>query len=91
MTLLIETVVSLLLYLPHVVFLFAIFITKSGISRSLLIHFNYAFVFLGYANSLLNPILYVIRMPEYRSAFLALFRRGAHQERQVVMLSLRNM
>ena len=91
MTLLIVTVVSLLLYLPYVVFFFVFFINKSDISRSERIHFNYALMFLFYANSLVNPILYAIRMPEYRSAFLALFRRRAQQQRQVAVFPLGNM
>ena len=88
MTLLIVTVVSLLLYVPHAVFLFVFYISKSGI---VLIHLYYAVVFLFFANSLVNPILYAIRMPEYRSAFLALFRRRVHQQRQAAVLPLRNM
>ena len=91
MTLLIVTIVSLLLYLPYAVLLFAIFISKSEIFWSLPIHFDYTIIFLFYANSLVNPILYAIRMPEYRSAFLALFRRRAQQQRQVAALPLRNM
>ena len=91
MTLLIVTVVSLLLYLPFVVFFCGIFISRSDIFWSLPIHFDYAVTFLFYANSLVNPILYAIRMPEYRSAFLALFRRRAQQQRQVAVLPLRNM
>ena len=91
MTLLIVTVVSVLLYLPYVVFFFVFFINKSEMSRSLRIHLNYALMFLFYANSLVNPTLYAIRMPEYGSAFLALFRRRAQQQRQVVELPLRNM
>ena len=91
MTLLIVTVVSLLLYLPYVVFFFVFFSNKLDISRSERIHFNYALLFLFYANSLVNPILYAIRMPEYRSAFLALFRRRTQQQRQVAVLPLRNM
>ena len=91
MTLLIVTVVSLLFYLPYVVFVPAILIIKPVIYLSLPIHFDYTMSFLFYANSLVNPILYAIRMPEYRSAFLALFRRRAQQQRQVAMLPLRNM
>ena len=91
MTLLIVTVVSLLLYLPYVVFWFVIYINVSEIFTLDPIHVAYALLFLFYANSLANPILYAIRMPEYRSAFLALFRRRAQQQRQVVMLPLRNM
>ena len=84
MTLLIVTVVSLLLYLPY--FVYAIFIVWSGS-----IHLNIALVFLFFANSLVNPIMYAIRMPEYISAFLALFRRRTLQQRQVAVLPLRNM
>ena len=91
MTLFIVTVVSLLLYLPYVVIVFAFFIGESDTSWSAFIHLSYAFFVLVYANSLVNPILYAIRMPEYRSAFLALFRRRAQQQRQVVVLPLRNM
>ena len=91
MTLLIVTVASLLFYLPYVVTVFLIFISKSVIVSSVPIHLNPAVLFLLYTNSLVNPILYSIRMPEYRSAFLALFRRRAQQKRQVAVLPLRNM
>ena len=91
MTLLIVTVVSVLLYLPYVVFFFVFFINKSEMSRSLRIHLNYALMFLFYANSLVNPTLYAIRIPEYRSAFLALFRRRAQHQRQVAVFPLGNM
>ena len=91
LTLLIVTVVSLLFYLPYAVFFFGLYISKSHILRSLPIDLFYALTFFYYANSFVNPILYAIRMPEYRSAFLALFRRRAQQQRQVVPLPLRNM
>ena len=91
MTLLIVTVVSLLLCLPHVVFFCVISISKSEITWPQAIHLQYTMLFLFYANSLVNPILYAIRMPEYRSAFLALFRRRAQQQRQVAVLTLCNM
>ena len=91
MTLLIVTVVSLLLYLPYVVYVLVIFISKSETVWWVSIHLHYALASLFFANSLVNPLLYAIRMPEYRSAFLALFRRRAQQQRQVAMLPLRNM
>ena len=87
MTLLIVTVVSLLLYLPYVAVSFAIL----NRNISLPIHFRYVLLVLLFTNSLVNPILYAIRMPEYRSAFLALFCRRAQQQRQVAVLPLRNM
>ena len=54
-------------------------------------HVDYALLALFYANSLVNPILYAIRMPEYRSAFLALFGKQLPQQRQVEVLPLRDM
>ena len=95
MTLLIVTVVSLVLYLPHFIWHCALYFSKSEIGSSLPSsvagHLDIALLFLFYANSLVNPILYAIRMPEYRSAFLALFRRRAQQQRQVAVLPLRDM
>ena len=92
MTLLIVTVVSLLLCLPLVVIILAFHISKSEIFGSAPIQSLFeTTLLLFYANSVVNPILYVIRMPEYRSAFLALFRRRTQQQRQVAVLPLRNM
>ena len=91
MTLFIVTVVSLLLYVPNVVFFFASSLSKSKIHWPVLNHVEYTLVSLFYANSLVNAILYAIRMPKCRSAFLALFCRRAKQQRQVAVLPLRNM
>ena len=92
MTLLIVTVVSLLLYLPFVVIALAIHISKSEIFCSAPIQsFFDTTVLLFFANSVVNPIVYAIRIPEYRSAFFALFRSRAKRQRQVAVLPLRNM
>ena len=95
MTLLIVTVLSLLLSLPYVVTWLTDFSSKFQILRSLspsvLVHLLNASLVLLYANSLVNPILYAIRMPEYRSAFLALFRKRPQQQRQVALLPLHDM
>ena len=93
MTLLIVTVVSLLFYLPGVIWLSALYFRKYEIWRSLSFsvarHLNFALLFLLYGNSLVNPLLYAIRMPGYRSAVLGLFRRRPRRQSQV--LPLRNM
>ena len=93
MTLLIVTVVSLLFYLPRAIWHSAIYFTKNGIlwslSSSVAYHLNFALLFLFYANSLVNPLLYAIRMPGYRSAVLGLFRKRPRRQSQV--LPLRNM
>ena len=82
-TLLMVTVVSLLLYLPFVIFSYVLYISKFEIWRSLPpsvgFHLNSVLLFLYYGNSLANPILYAIRLPEYRSAVLALFRKRPQQ------------
>ena len=91
MTLLIVTVVSLLLYLPYVVLWFALSISKLKILTSVGFHLEYALLVLFYANSLVNPILYAIRMPEYRSALLALFGKRPQLQRQVAVFPLRDM
>ena len=93
MTLLIVTVVSLMSYLPFTIFYFLVsttdvltsitFVTYVWLDRILRVLF--------YANSLVNPILYAIRMPEYRSAVLALFRRRPQQLRQVAVIPLHDL
>ena len=77
-TLFIMTIVSLLLWLPYVActlvlrsVLVTSFLTRSRLrlSSSLLYH----------TNSLVNPIIYTIRMPEFRRALLILFKRRQRQ------------
>ena len=92
MTLLIVTVVSLLLYLPALMFAFLVYSGKFEMSFSAAINLQSALWVLCYANSLVNPILYALRMPEYRSALAALFcKRPTLRERRVLDLPLRNM
>ena len=62
-----------------------------SLPHSLSFHLNYTVLFLFYANSLVNPILYAIRMPEYRSAVLTVFSKRPQQQRQVAVLPLREM
>ena len=80
-TLLLMTVVSLLIWLPYVVTTFVKFTTNSfkSISYQKQLRLNLAMIFLFYANSLVNPILYAIRMAEFRRALLSLFRRQQNQ------------
>ena len=84
-TLFITTLVSLLLWLPYSIFL--ILYWSNGIWNPLSLpeHFRlaYSLQFLFYANSLVNPILYTIRMPDFKKALLSLFRR--HQRENVAI------
>ena len=93
MTLFIVTVVSLLLCLPHVIWKYVLYISKFQILQSPSAHhLDNALLVLIYANSLVNPILYAIRMPEYRSALLELIcKRTQRQQRQVAVLPLHDM
>ena len=67
-TLFIVTVVSLLLTLPYIINMFCT-IFPSCISVSS--HFYISFHFMFYANSLVNPVLYTLRMPEFKRALVS--------------------
>ena len=84
-TLFITTLVSLLLWLPYNIFLILHWSNDIWNSLSLPEHFRlaYSLQFLFYANSLVNPILYTIRMPDFKKALLSLFRR--HQRENVAI------
>jgi len=76
MTLLIVTTVSLLLYLPLVVYYYVSYLDiVQSLPSAMHFHLENALMVLFYANSLANPVLYAIRMPEYRLAVFALFRK----------------
>ena len=72
-TLFIMTVVSLMLWLPLVVS-FYLLRPCGSLSLSTYFHLLNAFVFLYFANSLVNPILYAFRMPEFKRALVSLLR-----------------
>ena len=84
-TLFITTLVSLLLWLPYNIFLIVHWSNGIWNPLSLPEHFRlaYSLQFLFYANSLVNPILYTIRMPDFKKALLSLFRR--HQRKNVAI------
>ena len=80
-TLFITTLVSLLLWLPYNILIFVDWSTDILNSLSIQEYFRlgYSFCFLFYANSLVNPIIYTIRMPDFKKALLSLFRRLQRQ------------
>ena len=84
-TLFITTLVSLLLWLPYSIYLLVDWSTDISNSLSFKERFDliYSLHFLSFANSLVNPILYTIRMPDFKKALLSLFRR--HQRENVVI------
>ena len=77
-TLFITTLVSLLLWLPYSIFLFVEWSTNiilNSLSDPERIRWLFSLNSLCCANSLVNPILYTIKMPDYKKALLSLFRR----------------
>ena len=74
-TLFIMTIVSLLLWLPFVVH--TLVLGSVLVRFSFLTHLRWrlSFSLLYLTNSLVNPIIYTIRMPEFRRALLILFKR----------------
>ena len=84
-TLFITTLVSLLLWLPYNIFLFVDWSTDILKSLSFREYSDFisSLIFFFHANSLVNPILYTIRMPDFKKALLSLFRR--HQRENVAI------
>lgn len=71
-TLLIITVASLLTWLPSQVFLFALFWVKVKVSPLRYRQVVFVVKFLQFCNSGINVFIYIVRMPEFRMAFLGL-------------------
>ena len=87
-TLLIMTIVSLLFWLPHVIATFVYYTTDSIVSLSYpkQLRLNMSLLLLFYTNSFVNPVVYTIRMPEFRKALLLLFTRRQRQNAPVIPL-----
>ena len=79
--LLIMTIVSLLLWLPYAIATFVFHTTDSirSLSYTKGMRLNMSLLLLFYTNSFVNPLVYTIRMPEYRKALLLLFTRRQRQ------------
>ena len=84
-TLFMTTLVSLLLWLPYIICLLVWWSTNifNSLSPPEDFRLSRSSLFLLYANSLVNPILYTIRMPDFKKALLSLFRR--HQRENVAI------
>ena len=78
-TLFIVTLLSLLLVLPEIIFLHLHWFQNNdssvnSLSSQLFIHLSNAVNFFRCTNSLINPILYTFRMPEFKRALVSLLR-----------------
>ena len=67
-TLFIVTVVSLLLTLPYIIVGFCGILE---LCTSIPFYLDLSFQFMFYANSLVNPVLYAVRMPEFKRALIS--------------------
>ena len=77
-TLFITTLVSLLLLLPYSILYLLVdrpsYISFNSLSGPERIRLFFSLNFLRYANSVVNPILYAVRIPDFKKALLSLFR-----------------
>lgn len=93
-TLLIMTLVSLLLYFPLAVLVSVISSAATengsyGYGSLSILNFkrlNFTLMILCYTNSLVNPILYTFRMPEFKRALASLFLCRSQREQAVFPL-----
>lgn len=88
-TLFIMTIVSLLMWLPYVIFTFiAIQYSTSTMKfpSSQFVRLDFSLGILYFMNSLVNPIVYTIRIPEFRKALLLLFKRQRRQNARDIPL-----
>ena len=93
MTLFIVTFASLLMWLPFVMGSFLSLETDafSSLSEIAFFRLNFVCIVLYNANSLVNPVVYTTRMPDFRRALIALFRRRPQQLNQAAVIPLRDM
>ena len=87
-TLFIMTIVSLLMWLPHAVHIFLFFqsSTMKFLSRKDSDRLRFSSSILYLMNSLVNPIVYTTRMPEFRKALPLLFKRQRRQNARDIPL-----
>ena len=76
-TLLIMTIVSLILLIPFLLYIFVVAIGSKNVLSSLS-YLCFSFILAG-VNSFVNPILYSVRIPEIKQAFISLFSRQRNE------------
>ncbi|CAH3192003.1 unnamed protein product [Porites evermanni] len=85
-TLFIMTIVSLLMWLPYAVNFFLQSSIKKFLSRRESKRLEFSLIILLFVYSLVNPIVYTIRIPEFRKALLLLFKRQRRQNARDIPL-----
>ena len=86
-TLFIVTVVSLLLTLPFIIVHLCFFLQ---LYTSIPVHLEFSSYFMVYANSLVNPFLYTVRIPEFKRALVSILR-GRFQSQPAPAFPLNEM
>ena len=71
------TIISLIMWLPYALGSFINLTTNTFryISFQDNVRWSFSMIALFYANSLVNPLLYAIRMPAFKRALFALFKQ----------------
>ena len=87
-TLFIVTLVSLLMWLPFTIYSLLLATFQSFLPSRVILHLYQASTVLLFANSLINPILYAIRMPDFKGALISLFRRRQQRRVEIIPLGL---
>ena len=86
-TLFIMTIVSLLMWLPYAVATFLYFQSSLKLlSLQESFRLEYSLKILYFMNSLVNPIIYTLRMPEFRKALLLLFKCQQRRNNNIIPL-----
>ena len=84
------TIASLLMWLPSTALVLIFLSFKTGIMKFLssqeLLRLDFSLIILYFMNSLVNPVVYTIRMPEFRKALLVLFKRQRRQNARDIPL-----
>ena len=70
------------MWLPYAVISFLVYDTDivKFLFLKELVRLEFSLVILYFMNSLVNPIVYTIRIPEFRKALLLLFKRQRRQD-----------
>lgn len=92
-TLVVVTIVSLVTWLPGVVLYILVYSYSTSYLQMWNFHVVAAFTVLTTANSLVNPIMYAVRMAEFRKIVYQLFQRssGRREVHDIIQLNNRNM
>ena len=95
-TLVVVTIASLVTWLPGVVLIIFVYnqsISYHDMSFERSFHISFSFTVLTTANSLVNPIMYAVRMAEFRKIVCQLFQRssGRRETHDIIQLNNRIM